>query len=64
MGSSIDMDNGKKDRLGQGCAEYIYNVNMCGKLDDIDFVASKLCCACMGRCLEIFVHVSQYNFNI
>ena len=36
------------DASGGGCQSYSFNAALCGSLDDADFIAGALCCACGG----------------
>ena len=45
----IDSTNGATDISNNTC-DYYYNLNVyeCGRLDDDDFSANEMCCACKG----------------
>ena len=44
-----DNDNGKTDKFGFNCKKgYNKYPEDCGKYDDDDFFAKKMCCACKG----------------
>ena len=46
-----DTDDGALDYFDSSCADW-YNdyPEDCGSLDDEDFTAGKMCCACRGEC--------------
>ena len=44
-----DTDNGAQDRGEGNCTDYYIHTEECGKLDDDDFVAKTMCCACRGK---------------
>lgn len=44
-----DSDNGRTDAGGYSCTTlYPTHANLCGELDDNDFIANRYCCACGG----------------
>ena len=47
----IDIDNGKTDITGYGCSNPLYSLypENCGALDDDDFTAKTMCCACKRK---------------
>lgn len=47
-----DNDNGKRDKVGNGCAMYNKSPFVCGIFDDDDFSANSMCCACKGKFLK------------
>jgi hypothetical protein len=43
-----DIENGAKDLAAGGCGDYSTAAELCGQLDDEDFKAHDMCCACGG----------------
>eukprot|EP00931_Biecheleriopsis_adriatica_P021932 TRINITY_DN1420_c0_g2_i1.p1 TRINITY_DN1420_c0_g2~~TRINITY_DN1420_c0_g2_i1.p1 ORF type:complete len:2017 (+),score=244.24 TRINITY_DN1420_c0_g2_i1:59-6109(+) len=51
--SCLDTDGFMQDVSGNGCEWYEAAANVCGELDDSDFTAGDMCCACIayrGQC--------------